>query len=126
MSKSDYLENELLKWCTGQVNALGTAPTPYVALFTTVPAEDGTGGVASARARVTSAGAWGTPAAGSVSNTAEIAFATHGSAENIVGFGIYDALTNGNLLRVASFTLKAVGAGDTPRFSIGQLTLTED
>src|SRR5260221_10682136 len=42
--KSTYLEDKLLNWMKG--TAFGAAPaTVYVALFTTAPADDGTGGV---------------------------------------------------------------------------------
>src|SRR5260221_9159066 len=42
--KSTYLEDKLLNWMKG--TAFGAAPaTVYVALFTTAPADDNTGGV---------------------------------------------------------------------------------
>src|SRR5260221_5898206 len=42
--KSTYLEDKMLNWMKG--TAFGAAPaTVYVALFTTAPADDGTGAV---------------------------------------------------------------------------------
>ncbi len=130
MSKSDYLEVELLKWCTGQSNALGTAPTPYIALFTANPSDAGggtevTGG---SYARVSSAAKWATPSAGSVSNNAEIAFATASAGwGTVTAFGLFDASSGGNLLRWAALgASKAVDSGDTARFASSTLTFTED
>jgi len=130
VSKSDYLELEVLKWCTGQTNALGTAPTPYVGLYTTAPTDAGGGTEVSggSYARVSSAGDWAAPASGSVTTNAEVAFPTaSGSWGTVVAFGIFDASTSGNLLRWANLSAsKAVGSGDTARFASGALTFTED
>jgi hypothetical protein len=130
VSKSDYLEVEVLKWCTGQVNALGTAPTPYIALYTANPSDAGggtevTGG---SYARVSSAGKWAAPSAGSVSNNAEIAFATASAGwGTVTAFGLFDAVSGGNLLRWAALgASKAVDSGDTARFASSTLTFTED
>ena len=130
MSKSDYLEVEVLKWCTGQSNALGTAPTPYIGLYTANPTDAGGGTEVSggSYARVSSAGKWGVPSAGSVSNNAEIAFTT-ASANwgTVTGFGLFDASGGGNLLRWASLSAsKAVESGDTARFATSTITFTED
>lgn len=130
MSKSDYLEIEVLKWCTGQINALGTAPTPWLALFTVTPSDAGggtevTGG---SYARVNSSGKWPTPSAGSVSNNAGISFATASASwGTLVAFGLFDASSGGNLLRWAALTAsKVVGSGDTPSWAASTLTFTED
>lgn len=130
MSKSDYLELEVLKWCTGQTNALGTAPTPWVALYTVAPTDAGGGTEVSggSYARVNSSAKWAAPSAGSVSNNAVITFATATVAwGTVVAFGLFDASTAGNLLRWASLTAsKVVGVGDTPSFAASALTMTED
>ena len=130
MSKSDYLELELLKWCTGQTNTLGTAPTPYLALFTVAPSDAGggtevTGG---SYARISSAGKWAAPAAGSVTNNAICAFATAtANWGTIVAAGLMDASTAGNLLRWATLaSSRVIQTDDTFQFGVGKITFTED
>ena len=45
MSDSDLLEVEFLKIKLGKATALTLPLAPHIALLTTMPAEDGTGGV---------------------------------------------------------------------------------
>lgn len=75
--------------------------TWYIALFTTMPDADGTGGVEAAwsgyaRAAVTNdATEWPAAAAGVKSNANEIDYGTAGSGPtNVVGFGFYDDPTS--------------------------------
>lgn len=129
-SKSDYLELELLKHATGQVNDLGTANTPYIALFTTPPTDAG-GGVevsGGSYAREDSGGKWAAPAAGAVANNAEIAFTqASGDWGTVTAFAIFDASSGGNMLYWADLTAsKVVNSGDTFKFPIGNIDLTED
>lgn len=129
-SKNDYFELEILKWATGQVNDLGTATTPYIALYTAAPTDAGggtevTGG---SYARQDSSGNWAAPAGGAVANNAEIGF-PQASADwgTIVAFAILDAVTGGNFLYWADLTAsKVVNSGDTFKFPIGNIDLTED
>lgn len=129
-SKADYFELEILKWATGQVNDLGTAPTPYIALYTIAPSDAGggtevTGG---SYAREDSSGKWGAPAAGAVANNAEIAFTqATGDWGTVVAFSIMDAVTAGNFLYWADLTAsKTVNSGDTFKFPATNIDLTED
>jgi hypothetical protein len=129
-SKADYFELEILKWATGQVNDLGTAPTPYIALYTVAPTDAGggtevTGG---SYARQSSSGKWAAPAAGAVSTNAEIAF-PQATADwgTVVAFAILDAVTSGNFLYWGDLTAsKVVNNGDTFKFPSGDIDLTED
>lgn len=126
---SDYTENELCKWLTGQTNGLGTAPTPYIRLWTVAPGEDGTGGTevsGGSYAAVNSAGKWGAPSGGVVSNNADITFPTAtASWGTVVALTIEDAASAGNQLLVANLTAsKSVASGDTFRFASGDLTIT--
>ena len=131
-SKSDFLENELLDHMLG--NAAYTAPaTVYVALFTVAPTDAGGGTEVSggAYARVTVANnATNFPAAsgGAKSNGTEITFAqATASWGTVVAFGIFDALTLGNLLYWATLTTnKTIDSGDTAKFAVGDLDVTED
>jgi hypothetical protein len=131
--KSDYYEAEVLKWATGQTNALGTAPTPYISLFTTAPTDAGggtevTGG---SYARVTGAAKFGAPTGTTptqVANSAEVTFAqATANWGTITAFGIHTAITAGNLLYWGTLSAsKTVGTNETARFDVGALVITED
>lgn len=135
MSKSAYLEDEILDHVLGGADYTRPA-TVYIALFTTAPSEpDGTGGTEVtgnnySRVSVTN-NATNFPAAsgGSKSNGNVITFpsATGGDWGTIVAFGIYDASSGGNLLYFGTLTTsKSVQDGDTARFPVGDLTLNEN
>jgi len=131
-SKSDYLENELLDHVLGGADWARPA-TVYIALYTVAPTDAGGGtevsGGAYERKAVTN-NATNFPAAsgGAKSNGAEIVFIeATASWGTVVAFGIFDAITGGNLLYWADLTTpKAIGSGDTPKFAVGDLDLTED
>ena len=132
-SKSDFLELELLDHVLG--NAAYTAPANvYVALYTVAPTDAGGGtevAAAGAYARATVANNvtnWPAASAGAKSNGTEIAFAeATASWGTVVAFGIFDALTVGNLLYWATLTVnKTIDVGDTAKFAIGDLDITED
>lgn len=130
MSKTDYLEHEVLKWCTGQANTLDDGLiTPYIALFTTAPTDAGGGTEVSggSYARVNGAGKFGAPSGGSIANNAAITFPTPtGSWGTIVAYGIFTASTGGTLLRWENMTTaKAVASGDAPSFGSGKIVITE-
>jgi hypothetical protein len=101
---SAYLENKLSDHILGAVTYTPPA-TVYIALFTTLPNESGTGGVevsGGSYARVAvanNATNWPAATNGSKKNGTVISFPTP-TADwgNVTGFGIYDAATGGNLL----------------------------
>ena len=104
-------------------------PTNYfVALSTTIPAQDGTGftevtGGAYARGTMSAGSA---PSNGVVSNSADVEFqectADWGT---IKAFGVYDAATGGNLLMYDEVTPnQSVVTGNQVRFKPGALKLT--
>lgn len=135
MSKaSDYLETQLGTHLL--LTSSFTKPAAqYVALYTTNPAEDGTGGT-----EVTGAGYarvaygpgdayWSAPTSGDglFSNLAAIQFgAPTADWGTIVGFGLLDNSTGGNLLIVSTLTASlVVNNGDpAPAFAIGALNIT--
>jgi hypothetical protein len=125
---SDFLENEVLDHVTGKGSY--TMPTPYLALFTTLPGEDGTGGVevsGGSYARQAASGAvWNTAAAGSIDTASDITFPTASASwGTVVGVGLYDASTVGNLLWYGAVgTSKAIDNGDTAKVTAGDLTLS--
>jgi hypothetical protein len=103
MGKSNYFENEVLRLRLGKP-LQGTYPsTVYLALFTTMPGEDGTGGVevsGQGYARFANIGSkFPDPSgAGTVTNNSDIAFGTAGSSwGNVKGVGTYTSATGGQL-----------------------------
>ncbi len=131
-SKSDFLENKILDHVLGGSDY--TRPsTVYIALYTTVPTDAGGGVEVSApsytRKSVTNnATNWPAAAGGVKTNGSDIVFAT--AAESwgtIVAFGIFDAVSAGNLLYWGTLTSsRLIDAGDTAFFRLGTLTITED
>lgn len=127
MSFSNYLEDKVLNHVFGGTSY--TAPsTLYIALFTTAPNEDGTGGVevtttGTAYARQT--GAF-TVSSGTASNSSAIEYATAtANYGTVVAVGIYDASTSGNLLAYGTLvSTKVVSTGDIFRFNTSDLNVT--
>lgn len=131
MSASNYLETQvgthLLR--TGS----WTKPsTVYVALFITNPGEDGTGGTevsAGGYARIQhgpSDATW-TSTDGVFSNLGTITFGVPSANwGEVTGFGLYDAVTSGNLLIIGTLTSPiTINLGDlAPAFAEGSLTVT--
>ena len=138
---SDYLENKLIDFLLrGQ--AYSAPATVYVALFTAGPTDSGGTEVAGgsyARVPVSCslANFAGTQAAGSTtastgsggqtSNNVKITFpAPTGDWGTIIGAGVYDSATAGNLLLRGSLEAnKVINGGDAaPEFAIGELKFT--
>lgn len=114
--------------------------TLYVALFSTLPNDAGSGGVelsGTGYARIgvaTTNAAWSAPAAGTgsqrvIDNAAIVDFGTAGSnwapaGTECVGFGLFDAVTAGNYFGGNLFaTAKVIQSGDPVRFPIGSLDI---
>ena len=109
--------------------------TYYVGLFTTNPTSNAAtsngstevSGSAYARQAITASSGWSAVGAGSgtssqISNAAVITFPTPtGSWGNIIGVGIFDASTTGNLWIWNSITSQAIGTGVVASFAIGAL-----
>lgn len=131
-SKSDYLENKLLDHVLGGGDYSRPA-TVYVALYTAAPTDAGGGtevsGGSYARVAVTNnATNFPTASGGAKSNGTEITF-PEATADwgTVVAFGILDAETAGNLLYWADLTTsKTINSGDTAKFAVGDLDITED
>jgi len=107
--------------------------TWYVGLYTTLPADDGTGGVevsggSYARQSVTASSGFNAASAGLVDNAAAIDFGTAtASWGTIVGFGLFDAVSAGTLHIFGSLTAsKTVANGDGAKFLAGELNITLD
>lgn len=128
MSFSNYLETEILDHVFGG-NAYTAPSTLYLALFTSNPAEDGSGtevstsGTAYARQTVTF-----TVSGNTATTDAAVEFATATASFGTVShIGVYDASTAGNLLGYAALTTaKAIDTGDVLRVPAGDLDITLD
>ena len=133
-SATDYLEGKIIDHLLG--SGSWTKPTAlYVALFITLPNEAGTGGTevtGAGYARIQcgpGASFWSAPVAGNgiSSNLGAVQFG--GPTANwgtLTGFGLYDAVTAGNLLVFAALTpTVTVNNNDpAPVFLVGDLTIT--
>jgi len=126
-AKTDYLENELLDHVLN--NLAYTPPSAiYVGLFTTMPNDDGTGGVevtggSYARESVV----FSVASAGQVANNGAVTF-TQATAlwGTVLGMGLFDALTSGNLLYYGTLAApKTVDNGDTISFANAAMTVSE-
>jgi len=131
-SKSDFLELELLDHVLG--NAAYSAPaTVYIALYTVAPTDAGGGtevtGGSYVRKSVTNNDTnWPAASGGAKSNGTEITFVeATASWGTVVAFGIFDAESEGNLLYWADLTVnKTIDSGDTAKFAVGDIDVTED
>lgn len=130
MSFSDYWEDATLNHLFNK--AVYTAPTIYVGLSSTAPADDGTGVTepsGGGYARVATASTdWNSASGGQITNANDITFpqatADWGTMSYIV---LYDAASAGNLLAYAALTTaKTVQNGDTAQFAAGDITITLD
>lgn len=132
MSKSNYLENELLDHVLGGADWPRPA-TVYIALFTAAPTDAGGGtevaGGSYVRVAVTNDAAnWPAAVAGVKANANAVTFpAATGVWGNCVAFAVFDAAAAGNMLFWAVLTTpKVVAIGDVFSFAVGSLTFTED
>lgn len=113
----------------GATPALSALSTVYVALFTVVPSDAGGGTEVSGSsyARQAAASALWTRTVASIANNAEIAFpAVTTTAYTVVGWGLFDAVTAGNMLYWGDTASTTMNVGDIPRFAANALTVTED
>lgn len=131
-SFADYLENKVLDHVVR--NTLYTQPaTVYSALFTVIPS-DSTGGTevttaTSGYTRVASTFVTaGLTSTGRTSNSGAVNFATvaGGATLTIVGWGLMDAATAGNLLMWATVTSTVLNVGDQATFPAANIVVTLD
>lgn len=125
---TDYAEKALNDWLMG--GATPTRPTARnVALYTTLPGEDGTGGVEVSTGTWTNyarqAATFGAAASGTglCSNSADIDFGTATTTGDVtlVGFGIFDHAGN-LLIRKAFASNQIVQNGNPVKFAAAALT----
>jgi hypothetical protein len=122
---SNFLEGELYDHVMR--NLAYTAPaTLYLALFTTDPTDADSGAEVSGGSYARETVAFGAPTDGVGSNSSAVTFTTASAAwGTVTHFGIYDAVSAGNLLFHTILTAsKVVGDGDTFKVNSGDLTVT--
>ena len=122
---SNYLENALIN-ATLRNTAYTSPATVYVALFTTDPTDAGSGTEVSGGSYARIAATFGAPSNGSSATSADVEFAqATGTWGTVTHFGIYDALTTGNLLYHGALTAsKTIDTGDVFKIPTGSLTVT--
>lgn len=138
MPLSNYTVQALLNSLfskTSNFGAMASAPTLYVALFTTKPGEDGTGGTevsGGGYAReATTAADWNTATLADpsvIDNANAIDFGT-ATADwgTITAAGLYDAATGGNMIIAGDLAAnKTITNGDSFQFAVGDFNITLD
>jgi len=123
---SNYLENALLNATLR--NTTYTSPaTVYAGLFTSDPTDAGSGTEVSGGSYARKAITFAAPSNGVTTNSAaacEFDQAT-GSWGTITHFGIFDALTSGNLLYHGALTTsKTISSGDVFKFATSSVSVT--
>lgn len=130
-SKSAYLEQQLLNHVLR--NTAYTSPTTvYVGLFTTNPDEDASGTEVSGGSYARESAAFDAPVSESPGyscvNSALLTFTTPtGSWGTISHWGLFDAVSGGNLLYYGAFDeSRPVTTGDDVEIPAGTLKVRED
>jgi hypothetical protein len=122
---SDYLENEILDHILG-TGAYTMPSTVYVGLATASFNDDNSGTELTGNNYARESAAFTAAASGTTSNSAAIEFnAATGSWGTVSHFGIFDALSGGNLLIHGAFTTaKLIANGDILKIPTGDLDIT--
>ena len=122
---SDYIENEILDHILG-TGAYTMPTTVYVGLSTASFNDDNSGTELTGNNYAREAATFTAAASGTTSNSAAVEFnAATGSWGLVSHFGIFDALSGGNLLLHGAFTTaKTIGNGDILKIPTGDLDIT--
>lgn len=122
---SNFLENALVN-AVLRNTAYSSPSIVYVGLFTSDPTDAGSGTEVAGNGYARRSATFATPSNGVSTTSATIEFPqATGSWGTVAFFGIYDALTGGNLLiHGALTTSKTIDNGDVFRITSGNLTVT--
>lgn len=126
MPKSTFLSNSFLN--ASLRDTPYTSPTTvYVALYTTAPTSGGGGVEVSGGSYSRQPVTWSAPTSGVSSNVADIVYPTATADWGVItSFGVFDAITSGNLLYFANLgASRTVLNTDQFKFPAGQLTCSE-
>jgi len=127
MPKSYYADNTALNLFLRNTPFAPPLQT-YLALFLVSPTPSGGGTEVAGNGYVRVAIAFGAPNNGQCSNTADVIFPVDITADwgNVVAFGVYDAISGGNLLYFANLSSpRYVAVNDQIKFPTGQIIATE-
>jgi len=122
---SDFLENALINATLRDTTYTSPADV-YVGLFTTDPTDDGSGTEVSGGSYARTIATFAAPSNGASSTDADVQFPqATGNWGTVTHFGIFDALTTGNLLYHGALTSsKTIETGDVFKIATGNLTVT--
>ncbi len=124
-SYTDYLENAVVQhvFCGVPYTPAGTL---YVAAFSTLPTDSG-GGVEFTGTNYARRPIVFSATGSAASNVSDIAFAAAGSAwGTVVGFGIFDSLSTGNLLAWGDIPVaRTIAVNDVLLIPAGAITITQ-
>jgi len=122
---SDYLENETLDHILG-TGAYTMPTTVYVGLSTASFNDDNSGTELTGNNYAREAAAFTAAASGTTSNSAAVEFnAATGSWGTVSHFGLFDAVSGGNLLIHGALTAsKVIDTGDILKIAIGDMDIT--
>jgi hypothetical protein len=122
---SDYLENEILDHILG-TGAYTMPATVYVGLSTGSFNDDNSGTELTGNNYAREAITFGAAASGTASNSAAVEFnAATGSWGTVSHFGLFDAVSSGNLLIHGALTAsKVIDTGDILKIAIGDMDIT--
>ena len=122
---SDYLENEILDHILRN-EVYTPASTVYIGLSTESFADDNSGTELTGNAYARQSIAFDAASSGTTDNTSAIDFPTaRGSWGAVSHWGLFDAVTSGNLLIHGAFSAsKTVASGDILRIAAGELDIT--
>jgi len=122
---SDYLENSVINHYL-RATAQASPATVYVSLHTASVGDDGTGAEVTGGAYARQAIAFGAPSNGVAANSGVITYPTATAAwGTVTHFGIWDAVSGGNLIYWAPLTAsKVIDLGDIAKFNTGDVTIT--
>lgn len=127
---SNYLEEKIVEHFLRN-NAVASPTTVYLALFTSDPAEAGSGTEAPYTNYARQAGAWtAIDGNGQTKNSSTITFPANGNASAsvvVTHAALFDAASGGNMLLYGALaSSKTLQVGDVLSFAANALTLTLD
>ena len=128
-SKTDAFEQRILNLVfKGTGTSLTALANNWIALFTVVPSDSSNGTEVSGLGYIrkqTAPSDW-TLSGSQITNATEQAFNAATGPYSIVGWGIFDAASGGNLLYWGDTTLTNLVTGDIARFAPLSITINED
>ena len=122
---SNYLENKLIDHALGTTTFTKPAAV-YIALYTALPSDATAGTEVTGGSYVRKVATFNAASSGAATNSANVDF-TSMPTTTVVGVGVLDALSSGNLLFWSSLPSPvSVTSGDTVRIASGSISISLD